>query len=248
MIKSKMKRHLSVLMLFTRSTLYKFLLIILAMAAVQGCFFTLAFRNARSAMERGHFIGLDEILAGCHFIDICSICFILLCIALCLTGCEFGSRQGYTLSRLRVSRRAVIFWQIVNNLGYLVLFLAAQIGIVLLLCGFYVTQYKQPQVIMLVFYKNNFLHNLLPLAEWSRFVYNIVLLIAVAAASACFPVRLRDGKKPYAIFVAIVFCIQSFSVGIGALGYNIVCTFFLALVTFLAVNGVWKETDDEAFS
>ena len=240
-----MKKHLSVLMLFIRSTLYKFLLIILAMAVTEGGLFVLAFRNAKG-FDR--IVGLDQIIAASHLNIICAVCFLLLCVLLCLTGCELGSKQGYTLSHLRISRRAVIFWQFVNNLGHVFLLLAVQIGIILALCGVYNAQYRQPQSIMLVFYQNDFLHSLLPLTEWSRFVFNVVLIIALAVTMACFPVRIRAGKKPLAAFIVVLFCVQGFSRGVGSSTNNISAVVLLAIITFAAIKGIWKEIDDEAFS
>ena len=237
-----MKRHLSVLMLFTRSTLYRSLLIILAMAALDGLLLFLAFRNADEFMG---FVGLDEIIAAAHLGAVFAICFLLLCALLCLTGCEFGSKQGYTLSRLRVSHRAVIFWQIINNVGHFFIFWAAQTGTILAFCGFYNAQYQQPQATMLVFYQNNFLHSLLPLAEWNRFIRNVILLIALAVTAACFPVRMRAGKKPIAMLLIIYFCIQLFSPDIG-LGADVMLIVFSVIITFAAARGICMEADDEA--
>jgi hypothetical protein len=238
-----MKKHLSVLMLFTRSTLYKALLIILVMAAGESALFLLAFRGAQG------FFGLDTMLDASHLGWVCAVGFLLLGALLCLTGCEFGSKQGYTLARLRVSRRAVFIWQAVHNAGLLFLFWAAQVGIIWALGGIYTAQYPQPQAVMLVFYQNPFLHSLLPLAEWSRLVCNLALLVALAATAACFPVQLRRGKKPLAAFILAALCLQNFTQGVGHPVHDFVLAALALFIAFTAIiNGVWKEALDETLS
>jgi hypothetical protein len=231
------KKHLSVLMLFIRSTLYKFLLIVLFMAVVQGMLFSFAFKGAEG------YYGLDTVLAASHLGIVCAVCFLMLCALLCLAGCNFGSKQSYTLARLRVSLRSVFIWQSIHNAGILFLFWAAECGIILAFCSVYITQNPQPQATMLVFYQNAFLHNLFPLADWSRHVYNIVLLASLATSMACFPIRIRRRQKPLASFVITAVCILSFRHEMGSLGVNICLSFVVAFIAVMAVRGIWKELD-----
>ena len=199
-----MKKHLSVLMLFVRSTLYRFLLLVLAMAAVQAVLFALAFRGGMGVF--GLYTIIEETRPGIVF----AVCFLLLCAMLCLTGCEFGSKSGYTLSRLRISRQMEFLWRCVGNAGFIFLFWAAQAGITLTFCGIFMIHYPQGQATMLVFYANDFLHNLLPLAETGILARNIALLIALAVTTACFPIRMRRGKMPAAAIAVALICVVFF--------------------------------------
>jgi len=237
-----MKGYLSVLMLFVRSTFYRFLLIVFAMAVVESIFFTIAIRSVE-----GYF-GLDTVLIATRPQIVFAVCFLLLCALMCLTGCGFGSKQGYTLSRLRVSNRTVFLCQAVNNAGLLFLFWAAQVGVILVFCGIYASLHPQPQATMLVFYSNNFLHSLFPLAEKGHLVCNAVLLIVLALTSACFPIHVRRGTRPIAIFVIALICILFFIREKGAVISNIALSITTVSISAFAVIDVLREVYDEDLS
>ena len=237
-----MRKHLSVLMLFMRSTLYKFLLIVLSMAAAESVFFALAFRDAK------FYFGLDTILATSRLPIVCAVGFLLLCALMCLPGCEFGSKQGYTLSRLRISQRMVFLWQSVNNAGLLLLFWAAQVGIIFAFCSINTKYYPQPQATMLVFYANDFLHSLLPLEETAHIVCNIIIFIALAATSACFSVNMRRGKKPIAFFILVLILVRFFSRAISNVGTDLAISIAAIIFSAFAVYFVLEEPDDEELS
>lgn len=226
-----MKKHLSVLMLFVRSTLYKFLIIIVAMAAVETIFFTLAYQNTQ-----GLFM-LDTILSACHLEIIWGVCFMLLCALLCLTGNELGS--SYTLMRLRISQRAIFIWQSVHSAGLLFLFWAAQIGLAFGFCSLYTSRYPQPQGAMLVFYQNHFLHNLFPQADWSRHICNISILLSLAVTIGCFPVQMRRGKR--LALLVIPLCLQVYTQDMWTFGLNLSYSAAIMLIALTAVWGIWRE-------
>ena len=237
-----MKKHLSVLMLYVRSTLYKFLLLILIMAVVQGVFFALAYRGADGVFA------LNTILRGSRLGIIFAVCFLALCALLCLNGCEFGSRQGYTLSRLLISGKMTFFWQSVSNAGFVFLFWAAQVGITLAFCAFYTAHYPQQQAAMLSFYSNDFLHNLLPLEETSILIRNVALLAALAVTSASFPVRMRRGERAPAFIAVALICIIFFVRGIGNSQNNVMISILVIAISSYAAYGVCKEAGDAQLS
>ena len=235
-----MSKHMSVLMLYVRSTLYKFLLLVLAMATVQTVFFTLAFRTGEGLF------GLNTIISWTRLGLSFAVFFLLLCAQLCLTGCEFGSKSGYTLYRLRISRRMVFLWQSISNAGFIFLLWAAQVGIALAFCSIYTAHYPQEQATMLVFYSNGFLHSLLPLAETSIMVRNIALFFALALTSACFPVRMRRGEKPAAAIAVALICIVFFVRDKGSsMADAIISAAALSIAAYAAYAVCKKEVSDE---
>ena len=235
-----MSKHLSVLMLYVRSTLYRFLLLVLAMAAVQTVFFALAFRGAEG------YIGLNTIIEGTHPDIVFAACFLLLCVLLCLPGCDFWSKSGYTISRLRISHRMVFLWQSVGNAGFIFLLWAAQVCIVMVFCGIYVGRYPQEQAAMLLFYSNDFLYNLLPLAETIVLVRNIALLFALAVTTACFPVRMRRGERPVAVFAVAFTCIGFFVRDKGSfIDNSMMSAATLGIAAYAAHAVCKKEVGDE---
>ncbi len=219
------------------------------MAVAESVLFTLAFRSAESSL------GLDTILYISHPGIVFAVCSLLLCALLCLTGCDFGGKQEYTLSRLRISNGMAFFWQIVNNAGLLFLIWAAQVGIILVFCSIYAAQYGQPQMTVLVFYDNSFLHSLLPLAETNHLICNFILLAALAVGTACFPARQRRGERPVAIFIMVILCVLFFNREMGSAESTAAIgtvDFFLSaamiIIAASALWGIWKEADDEALS
>ena len=237
-----MRKHLSVLMLFTRSTLYRFLWIIFAMAAAQSVLFVFAFRSARG------FFGLNTILGESRLQIVCAGCFLLLCALLCLTGSELGSKQRYTLSRLSISRKMVFVWQAVNNATLLLLFWAAQIIIIFVFCNIYMARYQQPQAAMLVFYSSDFLHGLLPLGETGRLISVLVLLIALSLTSACVPARMRRGKNPVAFLAIALLCVLFFNRAKGSVVADFVLSILMITISVFTVHGVWRGFADEELS
>ena len=235
-----MRKHLSVLMLYVRSTLYRFLLLVLAMAAVQGVLFTLSLRRAEGLF------GLNTIMLQTRPGIVFAVCFLLLCALLCLTGCEFGSKSGHTLCRLSISRQMTFLWQSICNAGIIFIFWAAQVCIALTLCSIYMIYYPQPQAAMLVFYSNSFLYNLLPLAEKVILVRNIALLCAIAVTSACFPISMRRGEKPTAAIAVALICIVFFIRDKGSFMANAMLSVItLSIATYAAHAVCKKEAGDE---
>ena len=235
-----MKKHLSVLALFVRSTLYKFLLLALVMAAVQTVLFAFAIRSAEGLF------GLNTIILGTYPGIVFAACFLLLCALLCLTGCDFSSKSGYTLSRLRISRQMVFLWQSVSNASFMFLLWAAQVGITLAFCGIYVIHHPQQQAAMLVFYSNDFLHSLLPLAESDILVRNIALLFALAVTTACFPVRIRRGERPVAAIIVALVCVAYFVREKGSFMNSVILSMVtIAIAAYAAYAVCKKEAGDE---
>ena len=235
-----MRKHLSVLMLYVRSNLYKFMLLVFVMAAVQTMLFLLAFRRAKDLF------GLNTIMSGTRPGIVFAACFLLLCALLCMMGCDFGSKSGYTLSRLRISSQMVFLWQIVGNASFIFLFWAAQVSIALTFCSIYTIHYPQEQVAMLVFYSNGFLHSLLPLAETVVLVRNVALLIALAVTFACFPARMRRGERPVAAIAVVLICVVFFVRDIGSFAANAMLSIITLAIAAHAAHAICKkEAGDE---
>lgn len=242
-----MKRHLSIWMLMARSTIYKVLGLFLALAAADGALFALALRQGASAL------GLEQVLTESHLPAVFGAGLVLLTVVLCLNGCEFSAKQGYTLRRLRVSQREIFLWQAVHNAMCYFLLLAVQTGIVLALCRYYVAHYQEmvawypdmvnDQTMLLAFYRVPFLHSLLPLADVWRYVRNAVLCAALGVCAAAFPAQQRQGNRGIAVVIltiptAAFFAQQMASSDFGMIGAAVVIT----AVALFNVSEVLHET------
>ena len=236
-----MKKHLSVLMLISRSTIYQILGILLIMVVVEGTLFYFALNR----MMTSEVVGLELAFQQSRIPWVCALGFLLVTALLCLTGCEFGGKQGYTLRRLSVSERSVFLWQAFYNTCCFFLFWAVQLFIILALCRLYIERIDSAvvnnQTVFLAFYRNDFLHSLLPLAEISRYVRNIFLILGLGIASAYFPIRQRRGGIGAGIIVLSAVTLLFFSHGMGYLGSDILVILLSIATAAIALNGALSE-------
>lgn len=263
-----MKQHLSVFMLYIRSSVYKVLLLLIGMAAVECAFFWWTLHDAMTMRDSllaageqfdalredayrhlDNIMGLEAILENSYIVYIFIAFSLLITIVLCLIGCERGNKQGYTLRRLSIPESAVVLWQSLCNTCCYFLLWVAQIGIALGLCQWYVskTEAVSNQTIFLAFYRNVFLHNVLPLDETSLWVRNVLLLFSFGMASACFSFRQRQGKfaaEIIALFWAtLVWCSRDLGSIITDI-FAILCCVMVIGVEFYRIFA--KEVPDEA--
>lgn len=235
-----MKRHLSIWMLMARSTICKVLGLLLALAAADGALFALTLRQGTSIL------GLEQVLTESHLSIVFGVCMVLLMAVLCLNGCEFSAKQGYTLRRLRVSQRELFLWQAAHNAVCCFLLWAVQTLIVLALCRVYAAQdpdMVNSQTVFLAFYRVPFLHSLLPLADGWRYVRNAVLCAALGVCAAAFPVQQRQGNRGFAVVIltvlTVAFFCQSMAGGdFGMIGAAVV----VVTVALFNVSEVLHET------
>ena len=247
-----MKKHLSVIMLAARSTIYKVLLLILVTGAVQAGLFWRAraeSRTAGAALDIYQVSNLETVLESSHIYLAAGLAFYLLCAILSLNGCEFGSKVGYTLRRLAVSERTVTVWWAVYNTCCFVIFWMSQALIMLLLCRWYGAGATDgvfgPQSVFLAFYRDKYLHSLVPMAEISRWVRDIILCICLGTCTATFSYKLRRGKKGVAIFVLAALTFGGFCAEMGQLPLDIVISIAALIVAgFSAFLIMEVETDE----
>ena len=192
-----MRQHLSVLTLLTRSTIYPIAVLLAVMAAVEAVLFSLA-------MGANGTLSLTGMIRSSRIVWVFGAAFLLLTVLLCRTGCEFGSRQGYTLRRLSISERAVFAWQWGYNTACYLLLWWWQALIAFALCLWYASQAGPElvgsQTIFLAFYRSELLHSLIPLEEVSRWVRNGVMALGLGACAALEPFLQRRKKLFYKHF------------------------------------------------
>lgn len=227
-----MKRYLSLFGLWTRQCVYKFMLLLLLMAAVETGLFAMQINAGRSleyALEHGY-IGYT-----------CAVCFQILCAVMCVTGCQFSGRLGYTLSRLRVSKYGAFLCHWLHNSLYFFLFWCAQTGIVLGLCLLhkYVLGVDYgPQALLLASYHMNLFHSLLPLSDWGVYVCNAIMAVSLGAATAQFSALERQGRRGKAAILMAALAMGFFRRGIGSAANGIIGTISVIVTVWCAVSGM----------
>lgn len=233
-----MKKHLSVLMLMARSTIYKILALLVLMAAGESALFCFALSDLAGRGEDDAF-SLELVLGQSRIAWVFGACFLLLTALLVMTGCEGKSKCGYTLRRLSVSERWVFLWQSVYNILCYLLLWAVQILTAVALCRLYeakaAPQFVSGQTVFLAFYRSNFLHSLLPLEDVRVWVCNGLLAAGLGICAARYPMAQRRGGHFTELFLLACAAVILFSRGIGAESISLVLAILAASHTVVAL-------------
>ncbi len=227
-----MKKYISIFELWARQCVYKFFLLLLALAAAEAGLFYLQISQGRT---------LEQALGSGRLGLALAAAFFLLWALLCATGCQGSGKLGYTLARLRVSGRAAFVCHWLHNSLYFFLLWFAQAGIMLGLCEmhkFFSGADYGPQAVVLASYRVELFHSLLPLADWGVYVCNCVMALALGAATAHFSAMERRGRRAVAGIVLAVVSILSFRRGLGSSGSAIMGIFSLVMMAWCAVRGM----------
>lgn len=241
-----MKKHLSVLMLHARSTVYKLLAALVFMTAAEAALFYITVRR----LQDTNLMGLEYAFTEGKIVWVFCAAFVLFCAVLLRSGYEFGSKQGYTLRRLRVSEEAVFIWQAVYNTVCLFILWAFQLLVVMGLSMWYMSvadaSVSGGQTIFLAFYRDEFLHSLMPLAEGSRLARNLILVPCLGTALAALPWRQRRGQKGIAGILLPAVAVVSFKGEMGLFAVDAIVSMAAIVMAGSAALGVlWKELRDE---
>lgn len=248
-----MKKYISILELFARNTIYKVLLVLLAMGVTQFAMF----RKAMLEWIPMDYYDLDfqaiEHYTLEYMVDrsnshiFMGIAFVLITAILCWNGCNIGSKSNYTLQRLQVKEKTIFIMQSIYNSFCYVLLLGAQIVVFLLQAGVYVTQSEHVtnQTVFLAFYRNDFMHSILPLEGAMRWITNILILLGCGMSAAVFTYLQRRGKVAWSLFVVVACVLVGFVQELGEL-LALVTAFIVAVIVALtAYFHVFQKKEDD---
>ena len=123
-----MKKHLSVLMLFIRSTIFKILILLAVMSAVELLLFKMGMNSAGVAeiMPKDHGQGIEAVILNSRISWVFGVSYILGTVILLKMSAGAGGKSNYTFGRLSISEHAVFGWQAVCNAGMYFVMWAAQ--------------------------------------------------------------------------------------------------------------------------
>lgn len=245
-------RELSLWALLARGSIYKILIILVIMAVGECALFRW------SLMQKiGHgwfqYVRFETVFSGNSRYVFRNSYFILFIVAFCLIflvllRCETEngkSRVSYTLNRLRISRRHLYLVRTAYNFLCFCLLFAVQIWTVLWMCRLYresMPGLAGAQFEFLVFYRVPFLHNLLPLAETTKWVRNLLIMLALSADLA---VSLeRQNFVPN--LSLLVLSAEGYMADIGFQWMDLVIDFVFAIVLMVAVLRIFGILDGNA--
>lgn len=241
-----MKAYKPIWMLYSRSTVYKLLVLMGGVILVDGAAFCLKLQKASYLAQ-----AIPE--AAWKAVFVVSVPVLLL--LLIMPGWAGSGRSDYTLDRLGLDPRKAYFVRAGFNALCMVLLVAVQGLVLALFCmGFEALPQNQmpgPQNVPMVFYRSEFLHSLVPLADWIRLVRNLVMIAGFGLVSA---VTMRKSRKDYARFILAVGYTAFFALGFGAVKlmnpiFDIVFMVIALLMAGIAVKAACaKEEEPDAES
>ena len=188
-----MKERMSVFMLMARNSFYKIFGLLVVMIAIEAGMFGLALNRGVSSDG----FGLEYVIDKSHIAIVFFIAFVILDIILIsFVGYGESGTHRYTLMRLSITRKEVYFIQSIFNILCYVLFWATQVLVVVLLSYLYIRKAPEGhvtgQTIFLAFYRNDFLHSLLPFEDFPFWIRNVLVCVALGFRSA---MHLTEGGR-----------------------------------------------------
>ena len=234
-----MKKYLSVFEMITRSSLYKVLACIGVMAVIEGIAFYKKFQEHIGDTVDGVF--LEELIYDDLFRVIFMATYVLMTGILVLQGENIGSVQSYTLKRLRVKEKTVFRLQCLYNIFAYVLLWGAQLMLLLLFAGYYVKNQSwieiSNQTVFMAFYRNYFMHSILPLEDIPGWFVLGVFLVGTGIAAAAATWKQRRGKFGWDLLIFLAVMILTFPRALGSVSYIYVLAF---VVLFMVVYIIGK--------
>ena len=236
-----MKRYLSVMALAARGSLYKLLGVFFLMTAAEGAIWMTVPENEMNKFS--------DFCQSSWVALIFALGFLAVMFILCISACDYSSKSSYTLRRLLVSEPAIYICRTIYNIVCLLALWALQSAIFWLLARLWASpDVVTPQKILMQFYNIPLAHNLLPLAETSKYVSNAILVFSLAVTAASFSTQQRMGRKGFAVIIleaiAVVFFRREISF-LADLTLSIVSV-FIAGCSVLNVWSVRGELNEDA--
>ena len=210
-----MKRYLSVFEMIARSSIYKVLLAVIGMALLEAVLFGLTMLNSSDIYFERY---IDQSLYSYIF----RLVYTVVTVILVLPGMNIGSTQSYTLQRLRI-KESRIFWlqSLYNFLAYVLLW-GVQLWVLLGSIAVFHRYlpdgaFESNQTYFLAFYRNDFMHSILPLEDMGDWWILGLIGLASAYAAAEFTKQQRVRKVAFELPVLVVTMWLGFP---GGLGYD----------------------------
>ena len=228
-----MKQHLSVLMLITRSSIYKVIAVLIAMAAAQaGMFGYVLHSNLQSGIHH-----LESMVSSSGIAWVFAAAFLLLTYVISRTGFKNGCQPGFFI------------WQAVYNTAVYALLLGAELLLLMALARYWQTVANQDligaQSIFLAFSRNSFMHCICPLDDIWLWIRNGILAIAMGMAAAQYPFRQRRGKTLQVVVTMAAATLAFFVRGLGGEVRDFFAISMALIVIGKVVYNLWGGDENE---
>lgn len=173
--KKKRKLLLSMLGLLSGASIHKVLIILGIMGFSEiALFFYCAQKSAEKLLENALY---NRQIYPIFFLALGLVFFLLM-----HTEGMMGEKGGATMRRLRLSGIQIFLIEACYNLVCILLVFAVQIWILIL--ALKIISGNSPEEFFLAFYRIEFLHSLLPLAEGGKWIKNLLLVLSLSVGAA----------------------------------------------------------------
>lgn len=248
-----MKKYISIFELFARNTIYKVFMVLLAMGVAEILLFTRAMTEwipldyydlDFQAIE--HY-SLEYMVDRSNSVVVMAAAFVVLTAVLCWNGCNIGSKSSYTWQRLQVSEKAIFIMQSIYNSCCYVLLWGVQIVVFLIQSILYVSESEKVtnQTVFLAFYRNDFMHSVLPLEGTMRWSVNIIIILGCGVCTAVFTYLQRRGKMAWSLLIFIASILLGFIQELGNQLGLVTAMLVLAIAGLTAYCHVFQKKEDE---
>lgn len=243
-----MKKIISILELLTRNTIYKIVMVFAVLGVVEIFNFwnkmqeQIALQNQQEGFVGGG--SLELIVDSSSQFGWYTIAFVLVSAILAFSTCNFGSMQSYTLKRLRVSEWELFWMQSVYNFLCYVLLMGVQLVLLLIMGYLYVKHADDAtnQTLFLAFYRNAFMHSILPMEEWARLFVNLLMYGGMAITAATVPYFQRNKKLIWEAVVVMGILAVGFEAELGSyVPYSL--ALIVVSLTILAIRRVYLHCE-----
>lgn len=200
-----MNQYLSVFGLFARSTLYKLIGVVIIVAAVQTGMFLYTLHHTEGIVL------LENLISQSKIVYVFGVGFLLYYAVLCGIS-KHISKVVLTMHRLSIKERTANWIGVLYNATALIAFLAAELAVCLILCGFYWNSDASgdyQQVIYTAFYRCDLLHSLLPMEDYLVLFVNALYVLSLSILAAYMQQQNRRGKQVFlTAFAAGITCAE----------------------------------------
>lgn len=235
-----MKKDTSIWMLCARNTVYKLLgLLVLMAIAETGLFLWKAI---------GAEVELTVILWQSHIPLIFLVALAVWTLILTMPG---QYRAACTMQRLQTEKKDLYFTYVCYNVITYAILWGTQVLLLLALFHLYgrfaPTRFFGHQTIGLTFYGDWFLHSLLPISDWTRYLRNICLVLGLACTAAAIPLRTAKKEKRYrTLAVLLIIVCALFPAMAGTKVMDAVVSGVALVVGGMSLRCAWDEDGEES--
>lgn len=226
--------------LLAGSSIYKILTVLAGMAIAEVLLFRGCIKTAGDALAE--YRSLTAAVESSHI----SLVFLgalgLVYFILVWTQGRLASKSSGTMLRLRLSGSRIFRIKAGYNAACLVLLFAVQIWLCIWLVGEYeraAEGYASPLSLFLAFYRIDFLHCLLPMAEAAKWVRNVLLLSAFAVEAAAVAGKAAEAERAEYVPAILLYTLTA-GWFVIPLGGTVIEWFSIICYLFVTVVNIWR--------